>query len=193
MMDADGVNVTARSYATQITNFSYCIGAALAQANAIMTGWRMGSGDYEACDKGTRKAALLGVAVAAVLESIFALSSGTLIGIFTDDPAMIALVGKLLAIDIALEMGRVTNLVYGQALKTSGDAIFPSIIGAVFMYLCMVGGTYFFGIRLGLLVVGAYIGMASDECVRAVCMVLRWKSGRWKTKGFIQKKTDINS
>jgi putative MATE family efflux protein len=193
MMDADGVNVTARSYATQITNFSYCVGAALAQANAIMTGWRMGSGDYEACDKGTRKAALLGVAVAAILESLFALSSKGLIGIFTDDPAMIALVGKLLALDIALEMGRVTNLVYGQALKTSGDAIFPSIIGAIFMYLCMVGGTYFFGIRLGLQVVGAYIGMASDECVRAVCMVLRWKSGRWKTKGFIQKKTDIDS
>ena len=31
-MDADGMNVTARSYATQIANFSYCIGAALAQA-----------------------------------------------------------------------------------------------------------------------------------------------------------------
>ena len=97
----------------------------------------------------------------------------------------ISLVGKLLVIDIALESGRVTNLVYGQALKTSGDAIFPTIIGAIFMYLCMVGGTYFFGIHLGLLVVGAYIGMASDECVRAVCMYLRWKSGKWKSKGFL--------
>ncbi len=185
MMDADGVNVTARSYASQITNFSYCVGAALAQANAIMTGWRMGAGEYEACDKGTRKAALLGVIVAAALETAFALSSSWLMRLFTDDPAMISLVGKLLAIDIALEIGRVTNLVYGQALKTSGDAIFPSVIGAVFMYLCMVGGTYLFGIRLGLLAVGAYIGLASDECVRAVCMVLRWKTGRWKQKGFI--------
>ena len=34
---------------------------------------------------------------------------------------MINLVTKLLAIDIVLEFGRVTNLVYGQALKTSGD------------------------------------------------------------------------
>jgi hypothetical protein len=38
---------------------------------------------------------------------------------------MINLVTKLLAIDIVLELGRVTNLVYGQALKTSGDAVFP--------------------------------------------------------------------
>ena len=41
-MDTDGMNVTARSYAMQIANFSYCVGAALAQANAIMTGWRIG-------------------------------------------------------------------------------------------------------------------------------------------------------
>ena len=187
-MDEAGVNVTARAYASQITNFSYCIGAALAQANAIMTGWRIGEGDYEACDKGTKKAAFIGICVAAGLEAIFALSSDYLIQIFTDDAVMISLVGKLLAIDIVLEVGRVTNLVFGQALKTSGDALFTTIIAVTFMYLCMVGGTWFFGIHLNLLAVGAYIGLASDECVRAVFMFLRWQSGKWKTKGFIKHK-----
>ena len=91
--------VTARSYAIQITNFSYCVGAALAQANAIMVGWRIGAQDYEACDKGTRKAAVVGVIVATILESIFALSSHWLIRMFTDDPQMVSLVGKLLAIE----------------------------------------------------------------------------------------------
>ena len=74
---------------------------------------------------------------------------------------------------------------YGQALKTSGDAVFPVIMGAVFMYLAAVGGTYFFGIHLGLLAAGAYIAMASDECARAVGMVLRWKSGKWKLKRLV--------
>ena len=185
-MDEAGLNVTARAYTSQIANFSYCAGAALAQANAIMTGWRIGEGDYEACDKGTKKAACIGICVAAGLEAIFALSSNYLIRIFTDDPEMIALVGKLLAIDIALEVGRVTNLVFGQALKTSGDALFTTIIAVTFMYIFMVGGTWFFGIHLNLLAVGAYIGLASDECVRAVGMFLRWQTGKWKTKGFIK-------
>ena len=74
---------------------------------------------------------------------------------------------------------------YGQALKTSGDAVFPVVMGAVFMYLAAVGGTYFFGLHLGLLAVGAYIGLASDECIRAVGMVLRWNSGKWKNKGLV--------
>lgn len=185
-MDAAGVNVTARAYASQIANFSYCAGAALAQANAIMTGWRIGEGDYDACDRGTKHAAVIGICVAAGLEALFALNAKLLVGLFTDDPEMIALVGKLLAIDILLEVGRVTNLVFGNALKTSGDALFTTAVAVIFMYLCMVGGTWFFGIRLNLLAVGAYIALACDECVRAVCMVLRWQSGRWKTKGFIQ-------
>lgn len=186
-MDANGVNVTARSYATQFTNLSYSVGAALAQANSIMTGWRIGAGEYEECDRGTKKAALMGVAAAVAIESLFAATSGVLMRFFTDDAVMISLVGKLLAIDIVLEIGRVTNLVFGNALKTSGDSVFPTMIGAVFMYLCAVGGTWFFGIHLNLLVVGAYIGLASDECVRAVCMFLRWNSGKWKEKVLIRR------
>ena len=184
-MDTSGVNVTARSYAIQITNFSYCVGAALAQANAIMTGWRIGAREYEECDKGTKKAAVVGILVATAMETVIALFSGKIMPLFTDDPFMISLVGKLLVIDIVLEVGRVSNLVFGNALKTSGDAIFTTAIASVFMYLCAVGGTYFFGIRLELLVVGAYIGMALDECVRAICMFFRWQSGKWREKELI--------
>lgn len=191
-MDAAGMNVTARAYTAQIANFAYCAGAALAQANAILTGWRIGKGDYEACDKGTKKAACIGICIAAGLEAVFAISSGRLIRVFTDDAEMIALVGKLLAIDIVLEVGRVTNLVFGHALKTSGDALYTTVIAVTFMYVCMVGGTWFFGIHLNLLAVGAYIALAGDECVRAVFMFLRWQSGKWRTKGFIKEKAVEN-
>lgn len=186
-MDAEGINVTARSYTTQITNFSYCVGAALAQANAIMTGWRIGAREYEDCDRGTRKAAVMGVCVATVMEALLAVFSPWIMLLFTDDSVMIGLVGKLLAIDIVLEIGRVSNLVYGNALKTSGDAVFTTVIASVFMYLCAVGGTYVFGIRLELLAVGAYIGLAMDECVRAICMYFRWRSGKWRQKELITR------
>ena len=185
-MDANGMNVTARSYAMQIADFSYCAGAALAQANAIMTGWRIGAKELEECDRGTRKAVIYGLVTATCFSVTFALSGRFIVHIFTDNTQMISLVVKLLIIDIFLEFGRVTNLVYSQALKTSGDALFPVIMGAIFMYLFAVGGTYFLGIHMGLLAVGAYIAMAGDECTRAVGMVLRWKSGKWKSKSLVE-------
>ena len=181
-MDSEGFHVTARAYANQITNFSYAAGFALAQANAIITGWSIGEKDYEKCYKSTKKAALRGIGIAIVLESIFALTSPWIMKLFSDDPEMIRIVGILLAIDIVLEVGRVSNLVFGTALKTSGDAIFTTVIAAVFMYVFAVGGTYFLGLGMELFVVGAYIGLTLDECVRAMCMFLRWQSGIWKEK-----------
>ena len=185
-MDTDGMNVTARSYTMQIANFSYCIGAALAQANAIMTGWRIGAKEYDECNKGTKKAAIYGIIAATCFSVTFAATGHFIVHIFTDDVQMVNLVVKLLIVDIFLEFGRVTNLVYGQALKTSGDALFPVVMGAIFMYLFAVGGTYFLGIHLGLLAVGAYIAMAADECARAVGMVIRWKSGKWRNKRLVE-------
>lgn len=184
-MDDTGFQAIARSYATQITNFSYSAAAALAQANAILVGWRIGAGELDACDRGTKRAALLGVAIGAGAAALFAVFSGPIIGLFTDDPEMIRLVGILLAVDIALEVGRASNLVYGMALKTSGDAVFPMVVAVVFAFVCAAGGTWLFGIRLGWLAVGAYAAMALDECTRAVCMLLRWKAGRWRKENLV--------
>lgn len=185
-MDAEGLNVTARSYAAQIINFAYCISAGMANANAILTGWRIGAKEYDACDRGAKKAACIGVIAGAGSAALFYIFAEPIMGLFTDDIVMIQLVKQLLFVDIFLEIGRATNLVYVQALKTSGDALFTTIMGAIFMLLCAAGGTYFFGIHLGMMAVGAYIGMAMDECVRAICMILRWRTGKWRTMKLIR-------
>lgn len=187
-MDAAGVQTTARSYAMQFTNVAYSAGIALAQANAIMTGWRIGAGQLDACNQGTRKTALIGALIGSGCAAVFALFGEPLVGLFTDDPAMVRLVCILLSIDIVLEVGRGLNMVYGMALKTSGDAVFPMVIAVAFAFLCAAGGTWFFGIHLGWLAVGAYVAMALDECVRAVFMARRWHSGKWRKHCFITDK-----
>jgi len=184
-MDAEGINVTARSYTAQIANFSYSVGAALAQANAILTGWRIGAREFDECDRGTKKAALVGIVSAIVLQSLFVVFARPLVGLFTDDPRMIRLVTSLLAVDIVLEIGRAVNMVFGIALKASGDAVYPVVIAAIFMFVCAVGGTWFFGLKLEWLAVGAYIGLALDECVRAMFMFGRWQSGKWREKRLV--------
>ena len=102
-----------------------------------MTGWYMGAGKYEICDKQTKKSAAIGAVLAMGTEFLFAVSAQVLISFFTQDKSMVELVQKLMFIDIALEAGRVTNLVYGNALKTSGDAVFPVILGCCFhVFVC---------------------------------------------------------
>ena len=100
---------------------------------------------------------------------------------------MVRLVGILLAIEIALEMGRAANMVFGFSLKSSGDAAYPMMIAVVFMFLLAVGGTWLLGVKLGWLVIGSFVGMALDECTRAVLMFLRWHKGYWKNKSLLNE------
>ena len=181
-MDDTGTQATARTYAAQIANFSVCTGIALAQSNAILVGWRIGAGELALCDRGTRRVALLGIGLGVGIAGCFALFARPILQLFTRDPEMIRLVSRLLIVDIFLEIGRVSNLVFGDALKTSGDAIYPMVVAVVFAFLCAAAGTWFFGVKLGWLAFGAYVAMALDECVRAVFMFLRWHKGSWKTK-----------
>lgn len=185
-MSDDGIYVTAKSYASQITMFSYCAGVALANANAIIVGWRIGEKRYDECYKATFKAAKLGVITAVAIAGIFALTGKYIMRIFTDDSKIIELVVMILCVDIVLEIGRICNIVFGNALKTAGDATYTVIIAVVFMYLFAVLGSYIFGLSLKWYVVGSWIGLAMDECMRAVLMGIRWKSRKWEKKVLVK-------
>lgn len=187
-MDDTGAQATARAYAALIANLPICVGAALSQANGILVGWHIGAGRYDECDRCTRRSAALGILSGVAIAGVVAFFSEPILGLFTDDPEMIRLVGILLTVDIVLEVGRMSNIIFGTALKTSGDATYPMIIAVVFAFLCAAGGTWLFGIRMGLLAVGAYIAMAMDECVRALFMFLRWRRGIWREKNLLAQK-----
>lgn len=184
-MDSTGFQVSARSYTAQIATFSFAVGAALAQANAILTGWRVGRKEYDLCERKTKETFYCALAVSLFISCLIAFAGNKIVRWFTSDPQMCAIVCRLLWIDVVLELGRTTNMIYGNALKTCGDAVFPVIIGILFMFVCTVFGTWYLGIRCGLLVTGCYIALASDECTRAVAMILRWKSGKWKGRGLV--------
>lgn len=185
-MSDDGIYVTAKSYANQITMFSYCAGVALASANAIIVGWRIGEKRYGECQKATFKAAKLGVITAVAVAGVFALSGKYIMRIFSDDPRVIELVVMILVVDIILEIGRIGNIVFGNALKAAGDATYTVVIAVVFMYLFAVLGTYVLGISLKWYVIGSWIALAMDECMRAILMGIRWKSGKWQKKVMVK-------
>lgn len=184
-MDAQGINITARAYVSTITNFSYCAGCAIAQANAIIIGWDMGKHNFKKCYKGSFKALKIGLIISLIISILFVIFASPILAIFTHNQQIIQLASKLLIIDVFLEMGRVTNLIFANALKTAGDALYIVVVACIIMILIGVGGTYLFGIKLELMAIGAYIAMALDECIRGIISIFRWKSKKWQEKALI--------
>lgn len=187
-LDPSGAAISARSYALQVGTFMHCASMAFSQANAITAGWYMGAGNEEDCTLSTAIAARCSILAALSLGTVLAVFSPLFMRFFSQDQALIGMVQKLLFINLALEFGRAVNLCYGGSLKAIGDARFPMAVGVVFMLAVAAGGTWLMGCVLRISPAPAcFIAMAMDECVRALCMKLRWRSGVWRSKVLIRQ------
>ena len=71
-------------------------------------------------------------------------------------------------------------------MRGAGDVRFSMILSACIMWLCRVVIATVLIRFMGFGPMGVWIGMFCDWTVRAVCYILRFRSGRWATKNVIR-------
>jgi putative MATE family efflux protein len=171
--------------AARVYTFNLCVlgvlwSLAIGMGTQILLAHRIGAGLFESAQKQLREsvrlATLGGVAIVAVLNVFH----GPLMSLFTRDPEVFELTRPLFQLGLLLELGRAANVVVGGALRSSGDARFASLVGGTLMWVVAVPLCYFFGLQLGLGVLGVWIAMACDECLRGFINYRRWLSGKWQ-------------
>ena len=91
----------------------------------------------------------------------------------------------LFTLSLVLESGRGFNIIMVNSLRASGDARFPFIIGAIFMWGVSLPVGYYLGIVCEYGIVGIWAGFCADEWGRAVLNTWRWKSGKWRNKKLV--------
>jgi Na+-driven multidrug efflux pump len=171
--------------AARVYTFNLCIlgvlwSVALGVGTQILLAHRIGAGQIEAAQRQLRQsvrfAVLGGVGIVAFLNLVRV----PLLSLFTRDPAVLELTRPLLQLALLLELGRAANVVVGGALRSSGDARFASLVGASMMWLIAVPLSYLLGAVAGLGVLGVWIAMTTDECLRGLANYWRWQTGAWQ-------------
>lgn len=176
----------AKTYVQNITMFFYIFALSIGQASQIMTGHLVGAGKldeaYRRCLRSYRFALCFTAAVCAVGLCL----RGQLLSIFTDNPDVITLGGYVLLLNVFLEAGRTTNLIVIACLRGSGDVYFPTVCAVFSNWAISVLGSYLLAVVCSMGIYGLWIALAADECFRGVLMVIRWKSGKWRTKSIVK-------
>lgn len=85
-----------------------------------------------------------------------------------------------LLINVVLEQGRATNLIYVKGLETAGDIAFPVISSILTSWVFTVGVSALLCLVFDLGIYGAFIGACFDEGVRGIGFLIRWKKGGWR-------------
>ncbi|WP_186576671.1 MATE family efflux transporter [Aquibacillus kalidii] len=181
------VAITTKVYVQNIMMFILLFSIAIGQGSQILIGHMIGAGDIEGAYKRCLKSLQIAIVISTLAAIVVYFSRDFLLGIFTDDTTIIEKGALVLLVTIILEPGRAFNLVVINCLRAAGDVKFPVYIGILSMWGVSVTFAWFFGIFLGLGLVGIWIGFIADEWLRGILMLKRWKSRNWIRKAYVKK------
>lgn len=180
------VVINTKVYASILAMFAYIYALAISAAMQIVVGYLIGSNKVEEVSKNVWYSARISLFVCVGLTTLLYLNSDVLFSFFTNDPAILALGKQILFVEIFLEIGRAINITMVRAMQAAGDIKTPVTVGIICMWSLAVGLSYLFGVVMEMGLVGIWIAMATDECVRAVIFIIRWRSGVWKKNTLMQ-------
>lgn len=183
------IAITTNVYTRNVMMFIFVFAMAIAQGTQILIGHMVGAGKIQEAYDRAIKSLKLSAAIAIGMASIMFLISEQFLSIFTDNPSIIKTGSLLLLLTIILEPGRSFNMVMISSLRAAGDVKFPVYVGIIVMWGIGVTTAWFFGIYLGLGLIGIWIGLIADEWVRGLFMLRRWQKKHWVRMTFVKQKT----
>ena len=178
--------LAARAYCHNMIMFVYLFCLSITQGGDILVGHLVGQRRHQAAYVLGNYFFRWSMIITISGSIILALMGRGILHAFTDNAEIIKMGVWVLFIDIFLEVGRTANIFAGSTLRATGDAVYPFVVGVIFQWSIAVGVSYVIGIPLGFGLVGMWVGFALDENIRGIILVRRWRSGKWKTKGFVK-------
>lgn len=175
-----------RTYCYNMIMFVYLFCLSITQGGDILVGHLVGQRRHQA-------AYILGnyffrwsMIITITGSILLAMTGKSILSCFTDNTEIIKMGVWVLFVDIFLEVGRTANIFAGSTLRATGDIVYPFVVGVIFQWSVAVGVSYAIGIPLGFGLVGMWVGFALDENIRGIILMRRWRSGKWRTKGFVK-------
>lgn len=159
-------------------------GNAISLSLITVVGQCMGAGDSKQAVRYTRKLMTIVYLAMGSLSVLLFFFVTPVVGLFGLTPG-----AAVMAIQV-LRWCAVFDLIFWpmsfslpNALRASGDAKFTMIVSMCSMWIFRIGFSYLLVPQIGLL--GVWVAMFIDWIVRAVVFLIRFLSGRWKTKTVI--------
>ena len=178
-----GAIVTAtKGYCSSLANFAYVYAIAISEAVQIVIGYLLGSGQIDEVEKKVWWTQKISIAVCVGMMFIIWVFGYPILGVFTDNPDMLALGKQILFIDIFLEFGRAINILMTKCLISVGEIKLPICVGITFHWAVALLLAYVFGGILHLGLQGVWVAMAIDECSRGLIYFFRFRSNKWKRR-----------
>ena len=162
-----------------IMNMSFSLGDGLGVAASALVGQSLGAKRPDLAmiyGKVTQRVAFL---CALVMASIFFVGRFEIIRLFIEETPVIALGGQVMLVIAVLCLIQTTQVVLAGSLRGAGDTAFVALLALLGLTIVrpVVGWLLCYPAGLGL--IGAWLGLLSDQFLRMLLLFRRFRGGRW--------------
>lgn len=170
----------AHQVALNAESLSFMPGAGFATAATTLVGQNLGAGRLQDAESSGKMARNLGMLVMSAMGVVFLVIPQPIVGIFSSDPEVITSAVACLRLVAIAQPALATWMILAGGLRGAGDtrAIMKMVL--VSFLLVRVGLAYLLALRLGMGLIGAWIGMVVDLFFRGALISWRFKRGQWK-------------
>lgn len=174
--------IATKVYVSMLANVAYVYTISISAATQIVIGYFIGADRIDKIEERVWSTMKISILVSLSITVLIYLNSDFIFGIFTDNIEVINLGKKIMFIELILEIGRAVNIVMTRCLLAIGDIYVPAVTTFLFAWVVAVGLSYILGVKMEFGLVGIWIAMCLDECIRAVVFSFRFKSGGWRKR-----------
>jgi putative MATE family efflux protein len=172
------VAYAAHQVAVNALSVAYMPGWGFALAATTLVGQELGANRPERSSQSAYEALRMAVVVMALMGALVSILSAQIMGLFTDDPAVIAVGVPILRIAGFVMPFLGISFTLAGSLRGAGDTTSVLIIYGSSIWLVRVANAFWLSQRLGL--IGIWIAVGVDFAVRAALLALRFRSGKWQ-------------
>lgn len=178
--------IAANAAAGSISNISNIPGNACSLALITVVGQCLGAKDYKQSDFYTKRLMRTAYLSMGTLNMLLLFTAGPVVGVYHLDPAATASAVQILRIFAFCSATIwIPSFLLPNALRAAGDVRFTMLTSTFSMWVFRIGCCFLLTGPFHLGVLGVWDAMYIDWGVRMIVFIMRYRSGKWKTKKVI--------
>ena len=174
------VAYSTHSICQNLNHLSFCFGDGLAVAAGALLGQSIGRKRYDIAALYGHISARIGMVMGFGLTAFMVIFGRQLIMLFSTEPEIVALGGRVTYIMSLLCPLQAAQVVYSNCLRVAGDVKYTTRVSFLCITFVRTISAYIFCIVMDLGVMGAWYSFLLDQGLRFILHGSRYFSGKWR-------------
>lgn len=162
-----------------VLTFTFFFGDGLSTAAVTLVGQTLGAKRPDMARIYSGVCLKIGLLTSVVLSVVLCLFAKPIIGLFSKDPDIIADGSHILYLMTFIVLTQLAMVIYCGCLRSAGDVKYVAFIGLISVSILRPVMGWLLCWQLGYGLLGAWIGLACEQCCRFVMSFLRFRTGNW--------------